>query len=129
MTDNPDDGYDFPSFSFDKRGCILLNTAYMMSGDSDDLKYILAILNSKFGRQLVKFYVTQLQNRQFRMLHQSVINFPIPKISIKEKDIFIRLVETILTSEYFAKQQNELNGLVYHLFNLSEEEVQFIESQ
>ncbi|OAV70660.1 hypothetical protein Barb4_01194 [Bacteroidales bacterium Barb4] len=86
MTDNPEYGYPFPAFSFDTQGCVLLNTAYMMCSNVNNLKYILTVLNSKVGKILVKLYVTQLQNRQFRMLYQFVINFPIPIIHEDEKN-------------------------------------------
>jgi hypothetical protein len=131
MTDNPEEGYSFPSFSFDNQGCVLLNTAYMMTGEIIDLKYILSILNSKLGRLLVKFYVTQLQNRQFRMLHQYVTNFPIPKISTHEKEEFNFLVDEILSNKIHginsAEIKNQLDRKIYTLFNLNDNEIKFIE--
>jgi hypothetical protein len=120
MTDNPQEGYDFPAFSFDTMGCICLNTAYIMTGEITELKYILAILNSKLGKQLVKFYVTQLQNRQFRMLHQSVIYFPIPKI-VNNKPMKIERLQE-------EKSYKAIDMLVYELYGLDEEEIEFIES-
>ena len=121
MTDNPIDGYDFPAFSFDAMGCICLNTAYIMTGKNTELKYILAVLNSKLGKQLVKFYVTQLQNRQFRMLHQSVRNFPIPKIFEKQLLEIGRLQE--------EKSYNSIDLSIYQLYGLDEKEIEFIETQ
>jgi hypothetical protein len=131
MTDNAQEGYEFPSFSFDTKGCVLLNTAYMMTGETKELKYILSVLNSKLGRQLVKYYVTQLQNRQFRMLHQSVINFPIPKIPENEIEKFCEITDKILSNKIHninsTKIENELNTLIYSLFELNSEEINFIE--
>ena len=131
MTDNPDDGYDFPCFSFDIESCVALNTAYIMTGDIDELRYILGILNSKLGRLLVKFYVVQLQQRQFRMLNQYVVNFPIPKVE-NVKPISI-LVDKIIA---FKKQSKNINSLeenidilVYEMYEFSKEEIQFIENQ
>jgi hypothetical protein len=120
MTDNAEDGYDFPAFSFDAMGCMCLNTAYIMIGEIIELKFILAVLNSKLGKQLVKFYVTQLQNRQFRMLHQSVNNFPIPKI---KKDNYLRIAEL-----QEAKSYKEIDNLVYNLYELNSTEIDFIEN-
>ena len=60
------------------------------------LKYILAILNSKLGRQLVKYYTVQLQQKQFRMLNQYVSNFPIPKASEERLESFKIKVDRIL---------------------------------
>ena len=78
QTDNPQAGYPFPCYSFDNRNSIALNTAYILTSDTTDVKYILGVLNSSTGRILTKYYVTQLQERQFRMLAQYVCNFPIP---------------------------------------------------
>ncbi|MCZ8168621.1 TaqI-like C-terminal specificity domain-containing protein [Flavobacterium sp.] len=130
MTDNPDDGYDFPSFTFDTEKCIVLNTAYIISGKVDELKYILGILNSKVGRILVKFYVVQLQQRQFRMLNQYVVNFPIPK----NRDFFqiSRLVDKIINGKKEMKDTKSLdkkvNEIVYKLFDFSSQEIDFIEN-
>jgi hypothetical protein len=133
MTDNPKEGYEFPSFSFDTQGCVLLNTAYMMTGKINELKYILSILNSKLGKQLVKYYVTQLQNRQFRMLHQSVVNFPIPMIIEDEMQKFNTLIDEILSHKIhginLTEIERELNATVYSLFNLNDKEIEFIEIQ
>ncbi len=131
MTDNPQDGYDFPCFSFDTEKCVALNTAYIMTGNIDELKYILGILNSKLGRLLVKNYVVQLQQRQFRMLNQDVVNFPIPK-NKDMKPISI-LVDQIITNKKQAKNINELekkiDNLVYQLFDFEMDEIIFIELQ
>jgi hypothetical protein len=94
-----------------------------MTGNTTDLQYIISILNSKLGGHLVKCYVSQLQNRQFRMLYQSVINFPIPSMSISDN----KSLEIIGLLQ--AKQYRDIDTLVYQLYGLSEEEIEFIESQ
>lgn len=131
MTDNPEDGYNFPCFSFDTENCVALNTAYIMTGNVDELKYILAILNSKLGRLLVKNYVVQLQQRQFRMLNQYVVNFPVPKN--KNVKPFVVLVDKIITEKKQAKSikilEQKIDDLVYQLFNFNGIEIDFINSQ
>ena len=123
MTDNPTKGYDFPCFAFDSMQCITLNTAYIMCGSEIDLKYILAILNSDLGKRLVKYYVIQLQNRQFRMLHQYVSNFPIPKIKDSEKLVFKQLVDKVIQAKKMEEDstftENKINNLVNNLFSLT----------
>jgi hypothetical protein len=96
MTDNAQDGYEFPCFTYDIQDTVVLNTAYIMTGNEVELKYILAILNSKLGRQLVKYYTVQLQQKQFRMLNQYVSNFPIPKASEERLESFKIKVDRIL---------------------------------
>ena len=131
MTDNPTKGYDFPCFAFDSMQCITLNTAYIMCGSEVDLKYILAILNSDLGKRLVKYYVIQLQNRQFRMLHQYVSNFPIPKIKDSEKLVFKQLVDKVIQAKKMEEDstftENKINNLVNNLFSLTINEKLYIE--
>lgn len=130
MTDNPEDGYHFPCFSFDNNASVALNTAYIMTGDVLQLKYILGILNSKVGRLLVKFYVVQLQQRQFRMLNQYVVNFPIPQY--QENELISKKVDEILNlknlNKSTSKLELEIDALVYELFNFNKDEISFIES-
>jgi adenine-specific DNA-methyltransferase len=129
MTDNPVEGYDFPCFSFDTNNCIVLNTAYIMTGNIDELKYILGILNSKLGRLLVKFYVVQLQQRQFRMLNQYVVNFPIPKMN--DIKIFSKIVDSIIYGKKHKTTtkdlEDEMDNLVYQLYDLNLEEIKYIQ--
>jgi adenine-specific DNA-methyltransferase len=132
MTDNPKEGYEFPCFSFDENNCVVLNTAYIMNGDYNSLKYILGVLNSNIGKQLVKLYVTQLQQRQFRMLHQYVINFPIPKLSESSAKIIITEIDNILNEKgesiKLNKSANKINKMIYSAYGLTFEEISFIES-
>ena len=93
QTDNEKEGYSFPAFSFDPNNTIVLNSGYIMTSNSVDMRFILAVLNSRLGRFLVKQYVTQLQKRQFRMLAQYVELFPIPMLSKDKMDYIIRMVE------------------------------------
>ena len=68
QTDNPNDGYPFPCFSYDNRNSIALNTAYIMCSNSVDVRYVLGILNSTVGRMIARLYVTQLQERQYMII-------------------------------------------------------------
>ena len=133
MTDNAQDGYEFPCFTYDIQDTVVLNTAYIMTGNEVELKYILAILNSKLGRQLVKYYTVQLQQKQFRMLNQYVSNFPIPKASEERLESFKIKVDRILlhkkNNDDYSIIENELLQEIYSIFDLSLEEIEFIEIQ
>ena len=93
QTDNEIESYPFPAFSFNQNKAVVLNSGYIMTSDSVDVRFILAVLNSKLGRFLVKQYVTQLQKRQFRMLAQYVELFPIPMLSRDKMDYIIKMIE------------------------------------
>ena len=98
--------------------------------DVNKLKYILGILNSKVGRLLVKNHVVQLQQRQFRMLNQYVVNFPIPKID--KTDVITILVDEVLSLKKQLKDtksiEEKIDKVVYSLFKFNNKEVEFIES-
>ena len=126
QTDNVSEGYPFPCFSFDSRKCVTLNTAYTMSSESVDVRYILGILNSRLGRFLTKLYVTQLQQRQFRMLAQYVTKFPIPRNA--DYDFLISLVNKELVSHSNSTEE-EINAYVEHLYGLTEEESTVIQQE
>ena len=119
QTDNESEGYPFPCFSYDENDCITLNTAYTMSSPSVDVKYILGILNSKLGRFLTKLYVTQLQQRQFRMLAQYVTRFPLPKWSNNKE--LIDLVNKELRN-HSTETEKRIDAFVERLYGLTADE-------
>lgn len=119
QTDNESEGYPFPCFSYDENDCLTLNTAYTMSSPSVDVKYILGILNSKLGRFLTKLYVTQLQQRQFRMLAQYVTRFPLPKWSNNKE--LIDLVNKELRN-HSTETEKRIDAFVERLYGLTADE-------
>ena len=119
QTDNESEGYPFPCFSYDENDCITLNTAYTMSSPSVNVKYILGILNSKLGRFLTKLYVTQLQQRQFRMLAQYVTRFPLPKWSNNKE--LIDLVNKELRN-HSTETEKRIDAFVERLYGLTADE-------
>lgn len=128
QTDNPKEGYPFPCFSYDNNNSIILNTGYILTSHSIDVRYILGILNSLLGKFLVKLYVTQLQERQFRMLAQYVNIMPIPIPLEKNYDRVITLVSEIFKN-HSKEIEDAINQEVFNIFNLTTKEQNFIESQ
>ena len=126
QTDNATDGYIFPCFSYDNNRSVVLNTGYIMSSNSIDVRYVLGVLNSKIGRFLTKLYVTQLQERQFRMLAQYVSKFPIPKPTALQLNRIVDVVNKILANHAVAENENTLEQLILQLFNLTDEEYNII---
>lgn len=126
QTDNPTEGYPFPCFSFDERNSIVLNTAYIMCSDSVDVRYILGVLNSSVGRMIARFYVTQLQERQFRMLAQYLANFPISQATPSVQNKIIECVQECLSHET-ENVKDIINKMVYEIYHFDESEVTYIE--
>ena len=125
QTDNPEKGYPFPCYSYDEANCVVLNTAYIMSSKSIDTKYILGVLNSRLGKFLTKLYVIQLQERQFRMLAQYVVNFPIVIPSESQKDKMIELVQDVLDNHSNISEER-VDQLTFELYGLSMDEIDFL---
>ena len=127
QTDNPKEGYPFPCFSFDERKSIALNTAYIMCSDTVDVRYILGILNSSVRRMIARFYVTQLQGRQFRMLAQYLVKFPIVKATEDVQDKIIECVQENLVQES-KEREDRINYMVYQLYSFDNREADYIQS-
>ena len=98
-----------------------------------DLKYILAILNSKFAnRFLNSIRRHRLENYfypdDFRKL-------PIADISVKNQKPFIEIVDRILAAKRANPQadtfalEREIDQLVYELYGLTEEEIAVVEGK
>ena len=127
QTDNPNDGYPFPCFSYDNRNSIALNTAYIMCSNSVDVRYVLGILNSTVGRMIARLYVTQLQERQYRMLAQYISKFPIAKSTSKIQDEVIKRVQKYLDSNSTLNEE-DINRIVYQIYGFESSEIAHIEN-
>ena len=127
QTDNPKEGYPFPCFSFDERNSIALNTAYIMCSDTVDVRYILGILNSSVGRMIARLYVTQLQERQFRMLAQYLVKFPIIKGPVDVQNEIIECVQENLVQKN-KEQEDRINNMVYQLYGFDNMEADYIKN-
>ncbi len=127
QTDNPHFGYHFPCFSYDDRNSIVLNTAYIMSSSIVDVRYVLGILNSSTGRMIARLYVTQLQERQYRMLAQYLATFPIPQSSDSMQEEICSKVQRRLLS-LNVEVEDEIDRLVYKIYHFDNEEIKYIEN-
>lgn len=125
QTDNEKNGYPFPSFSYDEGNNIVLNTAYIMNSKTIDVRFILGVINSKMGRFLTKLFVSQLQERQYRMLAQYVKNFPIPKLNPKEIDYIVKAVSHNMNN-CNSELEERINTAVCSWYNLDADELDFI---
>ena len=124
MTDNEIEGYPFPCFSYDNKRSIVLNTGYIMTSETIRMKAILAILNSRVGRFMLKLFVSQLQQRQFRMLRQYMDNVPLPRLNDDTMKKLTELAEKCMTGD--KKAERMIDVLLYESYQLSEEEIMLV---
>jgi len=103
-----------------------------------DLKYLLAILNSKLGN----FYLSQVRRSQLGFYPDDLKKLPIKKISSESQQPFINNVDQILkitkSSDYIQNQQkntqvkqyiNHLDIMIYKLYELTYDEVCIVDPE
>jgi adenine-specific DNA-methyltransferase len=119
-------------FFYDKdENYFTLNGTFIMTGD--DLEYLLCILNNPITSwHFNTFCISSgVGTNQWRELY--VKELFAPSISKVEQVIFINTYREISRlkslSEATLLIEQELNKIVYNLFELSQEEIQFIENQ
>ena len=115
----------FPAFTYDKEAHIT-NTAYLISSDTENLLYLLGVLNSKVGQFIIQHFVAQLGDASYRLFAQYVIEFPIVKQPPQEKAI--STLVTQLLEAPTPELEAALNALVYEVYGLCEEEKQYLET-
>jgi len=130
-----------PQFYYDTQKYYGEATSFIMTGQN--LKYILALLNSKFTSWAFKKYYmgTELGKKGYRYKKAFIEKLPVPKISEEEQKQFIHIVDTIqsitLSEDYFNNKekkervimlQKKLDNLVYKIYKLTDNEIELIEN-
>lgn len=121
---------DRANYAYDEQGMYLTNSAYFLTSKETDLKYLLAMLNSK----LIDFYFSQLTAKiaggRKRYTKQYVEQIPIPQLPTSEQAPLVALVEQILAKKKQGQDTSELereiDERVFELYGLSEEEKKLV---
>jgi hypothetical protein len=99
-----------------------------------NIKYILALVNSKLLEYYHKTNNKQTGGGVFEYFPNTVEKYPIPEISFVEQEKFIKLVDKILEqkgndiSNNITVYETEIDNLVYQLYGLTPEEIALVES-
>ena len=118
-------------FAFDNVGYFLTSASFFLTSNSINIKFILALLNSK----LYRYYFIQVgeytAGGAFVLKKTSVEKFIIPSVSEDEQKPFISLVDKIFETKQQGKDsidlEKQIDELVYKLFDLTEEEIKIVE--
>ena len=128
----------FLPFHYDKNFFYPNPKCFIITGKS--LKFILSFCNSSLGSYWIKQNCPPL-GKGWELKKVFFEKFPIPKISSTNQQPFIKLVDRILeitsretyNAKDIPKEQKELEAeidtLVYKLYELTQEEIDFIEKQ
>lgn len=130
-------------FAYDSEDKYFINnTAYLITGDN--LKYLLAFLNSKLVNFVYpKFYCTKIGEQGIRWLYQNIIELPIIEYDMLESEIRERIKENMnrildltASSNYNPNKssqeqkqfEEEIDRIIYKIYDLSPEEIEIIEN-
>ena len=113
-------------FCYDDSGCMALDSTCFATGKH--IKYLTLILNSKVGNYLLKDSPkTGTGDLLISVQAIEPVKIPVPEYETENRlnIIFDEIINGCLTAEL----ENKINSIVYDLYNLSDEEIMFIELQ
>ena len=123
---------DKPKFAYDESGYYAEATTFFMVGEK--LKYLLTILNSKLSEWYFSQISTTTGMGTNRWKKYKIQQMPIKEATIETENKLTQLVDSIISN----KQENlktdttdleqEIDLLVYKLYNLTYEEVKIIDN-
>ena len=125
------------NFSFDQKGEFYSTTTiygYIKNKDvKESYKSLLAILNSNLLWWFLVNTGTTLANGYFRFKPNYIKDFPMPIVSKETENTLIDIVDKILNHRNIhnlsgsIELENEINNIVYSLYDLRKEEIEVIE--
>jgi len=119
-----------PCFIFDEHGLYCNNSMWFIPSED---KVLLGILNSKMGWWLISKYCTAIQNG-YQLIWKYFSQIPITRGSDFVRKSISDLVNEILSSKKqnpsadTTDLENQIDQLVYQLYELTEEEIKTIEN-
>ena len=111
-------------FSYDTKGCLALDSTCFATGGH--IKYLVAILNSKFGNYLLQDS-PKTGTGDLLISVQAVEPLKIPVPNEKTEKEICSLADFVLADD--KTKEAEIDSLVYELYGLNEEEIAFIEGK
>ncbi|MCY4553597.1 MAG: Eco57I restriction-modification methylase domain-containing protein, partial [Candidatus Poribacteria bacterium] len=121
------------NFFYDKNQFYLDKTCFMITGS--DLKILVGLLSSTLMTFAYKRYCsgTVLGVKGYQYNKHALEKLPVAKISASQQQSFITLVDQILDAKKAdlnadtSSLENEIDQLVYELYNLTEDEIAIVE--
>ncbi len=125
-----------PQFYLDEDKFYAEATSFVLTGEN--LKYLIALLNSKFISFVFKtFYAGGgLGGEGYRYKKKFLEHLPVPKITKENQNLvdeIINLVDKILalkaqnSSAYTSQLEKDIDNLIYKLYNLTPKEIKIIQ--
>ena len=112
-------------FSYDCNQTLSLNSANIVIPHLNgfNIKYILAILNSDVAN-----FFWKMKYHSIKILRNQIESIPIPLVSFEKQSEIIQHVENILKRCSVKNEEEELNKLIYRLYNLNDLDINIIKT-
>ena len=119
-----------PQFAYDETGAYGGNTIYIVPTKET---WLVGLLNSKLVFWFYTKTSTQIRGGFVRFIAQYVSQIPIPNIDSSQRALLKNLVNEILDAKHtdpdtdVTALENEIDRVVYSLYNLSQEGIAIVE--
>lgn len=118
---------NFPRFALATDQIYTDKTCFIGTGESDKLKLVLGILNSKVGRYQLWSLVSKMDDGGWLMQKIYIEKVLIPRMSSKHRKQIISFVDNILNSKEKRDTEHDLDTCIYDVYGLSSGETRHIE--
>ena len=122
-----EDVSNFPRFALAIDQIYTDKTCFIGTGESDELKLVLGVLNSKVGRYQLGSLVSKMDDGGWLMQKIFIEKILIPKVSPKHQQRIISLVDKMLNSCMKNDAEHDLDSCIYAIYGLSDNEIGHIE--
>lgn len=122
-------------YSYIEKGIYLLDTNYFLVCDNEEiLKYLIGVFNSKLFLFALSYKDTQLgDGGAWRHYKYNLEEMTIPEVDKKTEKEIINLVEKVIEGKKKGidtrEFEEEIDKIVYELYNLNENEIKIIEGE
>ena len=122
-----EDVSNFPRFALATNQVYTDKTCFIGTGESDELKLVLGILNSKVGRYQLGALVSKMDDGGWLMQKIYIEKFLIPRTSQKHRKRIVSFVDSILNSKVKCTAEYDLDNCIYDVYGFSDDEIRHIE--
>lgn len=116
---------------YDNGECLAGKSTTIVFDSSVNLKYLIGILNSKLMTRFYQIYFNSLSlaGGFYRIGAPQIKELPIAKASKMQEDRIIKLVDYLLINPTDSRAQEELDKVVYLIYEIGEDEIKILEEE
>ena len=121
-----DDLLNFPRFAMSTDEIYTDKTCFIGTGDSQNLKVALGILNSKVGRYQLGSLVSKMDDGGWLMQKIYIEKVMVPRLSETQRQQIESLVDNIKDTKLKHSTEDDLDACLYAFYGLDDDEIKHI---